>query len=132
MSSSDATVTLYSGGKKTQINQKAGELIASAEAQLRSADAIIRLAVTPELIRNLQTNGTALEIRYGKPKFFVLSIGRTIEAQRLLIPLSGELSGEITTIFYGGPSSYVAGPYRNKKGTAEITKLVSEIGYQLK
>lgn len=123
----EAIVAVFHNGSRTILDsQAANELRKRCEAQLMSADSILRLAVSKSFIEGLRRQGLAVEIEYQIPK--VLAKGnRTIEIKRLLIPLSGDLAGPITTIFYG-TKEYESGPYRNSRGSEELLNLVQELG----
>lgn len=105
----------------------ASGLLALCEAQVDGADSVLRLGVSAQSIQALRRDAWVLEIVYPAPRRFASAAGgRGIEASRLLIPLSGELSGSVTTVFYGNPE-YQAGPLRNRQGSDEIARLVKSL-----
>jgi len=126
----DFELTLFDHGRRTAVaavDPTARELVARCEDQLLTADNILRLAVTPALIQNIQDKELAVEIRYREPKDFLIPFNQqTLHPLRLLIPLTGELAGGVTTIFHG-TAQYGAGPYRNRRGTENLLKLVNRL-----
>jgi hypothetical protein len=105
----------------------ASGLVALCEAQARSAGSVLRLAVSADTIAAQRREALALEILYPAPRQFVMAAGnRSLTVSRLLIPLSGELSGSMSTIFWGNPN-YESGPLRNALGTAELARLVQTL-----
>ncbi len=123
-------VIIHDRGKSLELGPdapEAAELISRCEDQLRTADGMLRLAVTSRRIEEIRRSVKAVEILYSKPAAFTLShSGRKVEVQRLMIPLTGELAGEVTTIFHG-KEAYGAGPLRNRRGTAEIQQVVERL-----
>jgi hypothetical protein len=99
---------------------------------LQTADNVLRLATTPELIQGLRAREVALEIVYRRPQSFVIGFNKqTIQVDRLLIPLTGEFAGGgPTTMFHGG-STYAAGPYRNSQGIAGIVEIARALGAKI-
>jgi len=91
-----------------------------------AASSVLRLAVTPELLRRLRENEQALEVDFGKPRVFRLAapLERELRARRLLIPLTGELAGAMTTILWDDGGGYRAGPLRAEKPTDDLADLV--------
>jgi hypothetical protein len=103
-----------------------------SENQLKTANSIFKLAVGENLIRDLYKNEISVEIRYPKLKTFIIPINNLeIKAQRLLIPITGEFAGKITTIFYGNASFYSSGPYVNSEGTKDFEYLVESLGIKI-
>lgn len=101
------------------------DLVRACEAQLTGADGILRLAVQDSLIATLRDTELTLEIHYPAPRRFTLDMGgRTLELSRLLIPLSGEYAGPVTTLFYGTEDHWSAGPLRNSRGTEALQALI--------
>lgn len=123
-----AAIVVHDHGRQTRLtldSPKARELAGRCEEQLRTADSVLRLAVTPQRIQEILDKEVAVEVLYGSTATFTVSFGmREIKIRRLLIPLTGELAGEVTTIFYGN-KRYEAGPYRNRRGSEEIRALVT-------
>ena len=102
-------------------------LVELCEAQVRGADGVLRLAVSNDTIAVLQRDAMTVELVYAEPRTFALAVGGgSIVANRLLVPLSGELAGSITTIFHGNPE-YRAGPLRNQRGSAGIASAVDAL-----
>jgi hypothetical protein len=121
-----ATVTVFHDGSKTILSSETADVLRKqCEAQLMSADSILRLAVSKPFIERLRKQGLAVEIEYDVSKVFVIN-NKTIEIKHLLIPLSGDLAGSITTIFYG-MNEYESGPDRNRRGSDELLSLVREL-----
>jgi hypothetical protein len=124
-------VSVYVRGQQRDLAPDAvevRELVTRCEQQLRDADDLLKLAVTPQTIRRIQATEVALEIRYRTPPTLqVAANGLTLRPLRLLIPLTGELAGSVTTIFHGR-NAYDAGPYRNRAGTGQLASLVRELG----
>lgn len=129
------SVIIYDRGKPIVFSPDTGgirELVAHCEERLRTADGILRLAVTPHRISEMQQKEVAIEIHYSQPQTFVIPFnGQTLQPTRLLIPLTGDLAQGVSTIFHGSEAQYVAGPYRNSKGNKEIGTLVVHLGVQL-
>src|SRR5262245_46289008 len=125
-----ASVTLYDRGRQVDLSPAlpaVQELVAHCEKQLETADDILRLAVTPSLIQEVRAKELAVEIRYAEPKAFVIAFNKqTLRPLRLMVPLTGEYAGEVTTIFHG-TTQYGAGPYRNSSGTAAIRAIAETL-----
>ena len=126
----DVQVTIFDHGKQIAVASPevtVRELVARCEERLQTADGILRLAVTPALIQDIQDKELAVEIRYREPKDFLIPFNhQTLHPLRLLIPLTGEFAGGITTVFHG-TTQYGAGPYRNKRDTEDLVKLVTQL-----
>ena len=126
----DVQAAAYLDGRRTTLPADrvlASGLVALCEAQLTSADGVLRLGVSSQSIEALRREVPVLEITYPAAKQFRLALGgREISASRLLIPLAGDLAGSITTLFYANPD-YQSGPLRNSKGTADIAGLVKSM-----
>jgi len=130
-----SSFALYQGGNKQELpplRSDVASLIERCEGQLRTADNILRLAPTPELVQGLRAHEVVLEIVYRRPQSFAIGFNKqTIEVGRLLIPLTGEFAGGgPTTIFHGG-STYAAGPYRNSQGPASLAELARGLGARI-
>ena len=123
-------VIIHRHGKSLELTASSPgveDLVALCEEQLQAADGMLRLATTPALIQQIREEEVAVEIVYSRPATFTVSFNRqTLHPLRLLIPLTGDLAGAVTTIFHG-KTQYEAGPYRNRKGTAEIVALVARL-----
>ena len=117
---------VYADGQRTVLSGEAlrsSGLVEACESQLISADNVLRLAVFPAMIDAQRRAGLAVEVVYPAPRTFTLAAGgRSVQASRLLVPLTGELAGEVTTIFVGSPE-YQAGPFRNRQGTVALAIL---------
>ncbi|HEX9871659.1 MAG TPA: hypothetical protein VGC99_24270 [Candidatus Tectomicrobia bacterium] len=128
------SVTIYDRGKQLNLAADVAavqELVSRCEAQMRTADTMLKLAVTPQLIANLRRQEVTIEIRYSQPQTFIISFnGQTVEPMRILIPLTGEFAQGVTTIFYGR-DQYAHGPYRNSQGQHEISTVVAKLGIQV-
>lgn len=123
----EASVIVYDRGRRQPVARDArgvAELVAACEDRLREADGSLRLAVSRQLIDKIQATETALEIVYPEQRTFELTRlgGRTVRARRLLIPLTGELAGEVTTLFVGD-ARYENGPLRIRQDTEELRRL---------
>jgi hypothetical protein len=101
-------------------------LLEACEKRVAAANSVLRLAVTPELLRRLRENEQALEVDFGKPRVFQLGapLERELRARRLLIPLTGELAGGMTTILWDDGGGYRAGPLRAEMPTDDLASLV--------
>ena len=121
---------VYEDGRKYELSADAlrsSGLLDACEAQVRGATSVLRLGVSSATIEAQRNAGLALEIAYPAPQHFVLAMGgRTIDVTRILIPLAGELSGSVSTIFFGTPG-YESGPLRHSQGTAELVRLVRTV-----
>lgn len=126
----EAVVVVHDHGRQTRLaldSPRVRELAGQIEDQLRTADSVLRLAVTPQRIQNILDKEVAVEILYGSTATFTVSaLEREVSTKRLLIPLTGDLSGEVTTIFYG-VDRYEAGPYRNRRGSEPLRLLVAAL-----
>lgn len=133
---SQVELRVFDHGKRLAVagdSPAARELVSRCEEQLRMADTVLRLAVSPSLLQNLREQELVVEILYAEPRTLARDHPghTTLRVGRLLIPLTGDLSGEITTIFQG-ESRYLSGPYRNRQGTAELKELVDKLGARIK
>ena len=108
--------------------EEVGALVRLCEEQIASANDVLRLAVGDGTIRDLRLAQTVVEIIFPEPKSITVELlGSPVEVQRLLVPLSGELAGDVTTIFYGSGSGYRSGPLRNRTGTAGLVALTDKL-----
>lgn len=124
-------VTIHMAGKERRFADEAGaasELVARCTEQFESADGILRMAVSEHTIQELTSNETVVELWFAEPRAFVIGFNnRSVVAQRVLVPLTGELAGDVTTLFYGSGRSWAAGPLRNRRGTAAIAELAEAL-----
>lgn len=124
-------ILIYKRGEEKSLNPESPrfhELQKHAEDLLSTADNLLRLAVTPETIREIQSSEFSIELVYREPKAFVIPFNQTtLRPYRILIPLTGEFGGEegkaIATLFHGYPE-YSGGPYRNSSGLSEIRRIL--------
>jgi hypothetical protein len=125
-------ITIYQRGKAVTVSpehKQYAQLLAECERRLQYANNILRLAVDKHTIRQLQKTEVSVEIQYPMAKHFSIAFNqREITVQRLLIPLSGDLAGEISTIFYADDEGYRSGPYRSDMGSEPIAELVKTLG----
>ena len=127
----DAAVVLFERGVRQPLapgDPAARELVALCETQLQTASEILRLAVGPSLLRDLRDREWVVEITYSTTRTWPSPFPNRppLRIRRLLIPLSGDLAGSMTTIFLGD-AEYVAGPYRNHRGTRELEILAARL-----
>lgn len=129
-----AVLTIQHEGR--QLELPAGEheairaLVVACERQLSAVDGLLRLAVSAERIETLRQQETVIEIRYPTSRSFVLEAlgGHEIEADSLLIPLTGEFAqGEMATYFVH-LGTWKPGPYRNSGGVPELRRLLGDLG----
>lgn len=124
------SLTLYDHGKPIQLpvgDPAVKEIVEQCEALLRTADGVLRLAVSQALIDTIRQQEQALEIDYSRPRTFsVLPSGYPLRASKLLIPLSGEFAQDEATIFHGN-GQFAHGPYRNSKGVKAVDSLVKSL-----
>lgn len=124
------SLTLYDHGKPIQLaagDPTVKKIVAQCEALLRTADGVLRLAVSQALIDTIRQRERAVEIHYSQPRTFrVLPNGYPLQASKLLIPLSGEFAQDEATIFHGN-GQFAHGPYRNSKGVEVIDSLVKSL-----
>ncbi len=93
--------------------------------QFETADSVLRLAVGKATIGDLRRHETAVELWFEPARDLTVgSTGRTLTVHSILIPVSGELAGEVTTLFYATGSAYASGPLRNSAGTSQLGELV--------
>jgi len=125
-------VEIYHAGQKYTLpfdQDAVQDLVRHCEEQLRSADSILRMAVSDHTVRGLKEKETVIEISFRKPKTFSVGFSnQKIEVRRFLIPITGELAGAVTTIFHGSGSKYASGPLRNSRGTSPISTIVERLG----
>jgi hypothetical protein len=124
------TITVHRDGKARTVAKGSPEATAiwkSALERLEAAEAPLRLAVSDDLIRSLRTGETSVEFAWDaavsvKPSRLG---GRTLEFRRLIVPLSGELSGDRTTLILGDAEVWRNGPYRASLPTAPLLEIVA-------
>lgn len=126
------TVSVYRGGQRytpSVNNDSVRALVKRCEEQVESSDGVLRLAVEEHLIKELMANETVVEIVFDEVRTYrVASRNRSVDLNRMLIPITGDLAGEVTTIFYGKGSGYSSGPLRNAAGSAPVSELVESLG----
>ncbi|HYC53894.1 MAG TPA: hypothetical protein VEL28_03040 [Candidatus Binatia bacterium] len=100
-------------------------IVQAVERIIGAADNVLRLAVTPEMLDKVRSADGAVEITFAEVRTFTPAAlqGREIRARRLMVPLSGELAGPVTTIFVDDGSGYEAGPLRAPVPTEELARL---------
>jgi hypothetical protein len=124
-----SSVTIYDRGEITRLPADRDEsqlLITLAEDRLRSANNVLRLAVTPGLIAGIQRSELAVEIGYAQPQTFAIFGKKEIKPKQLLLPLTGDFAEGVTTIFVGYPQ-YAAGPYRARGAPDRLRELVNRL-----
>jgi hypothetical protein len=131
---SQVTVVLHQGGRATTIAKNGpavDAVVQEVEAQLRSADGVLRLGVTPELIEQLEKDEIVVEIQYRDPPSLIVGFNKnTVRPRRLLVPLTGDYAEGMTTIFHA-TKEFDAGPYRNSKGVAALKQLIEKTGARI-
>jgi hypothetical protein len=101
-------------------------LIEAAESTVAEADAVLRLAAGEAALLTIR-QGLALEVRYSSPRTIeVPKRQRTDEFDRLLIPLTGELAVDISTVFFG-KGRFESGPLRSPRPVAELREQVESV-----
>lgn len=130
----ETMLTVQQGGKQIELPVEAGgaaqALVVACEDQLSAVDGLLRLAVSAESIEALRQKETVIEIRYPTSRSFILeALGKhEIQADRLLIPLTGEFAeGEMAT-FFVHLGTWKPGPYRKSFGAPELRHLVENLG----
>ncbi|HYB98732.1 MAG TPA: hypothetical protein VEC57_06305 [Candidatus Limnocylindrales bacterium] len=121
-------VVVYEGGQRRALpvqDASTAALLQAVEDSVHAADAVLRLAVTPQLVETLRNDHGCVEVTYPEPRRFTLPLlqGREVLAQRLLVPLTGELAGTMTTILLDPGSGYRAGPLRASRPTQPLARL---------
>jgi hypothetical protein len=128
-------IIFHHQGQETVLNPKSfefTEVIKTAEDLLVTADDMLKLDVTPELIEEIKKKESAIEIIYPKPIKLTSNYNRKIiRPDRLLIPLSGEFVGRgenpQAVIFHGYPA-YSGGPYTNSEGIGKLKRILLQMG----
>jgi hypothetical protein len=116
------TVILYDHGEALVLDAEPSvSLIERCERDVAAADDVLRLAVSDATTRELKQQELVLEVVYPAVRT-ISSRGRALEISRLLVPLSGNLAGELTTIFYG-TAGYRHGPLRRRLSSEELRSL---------
>lgn len=132
--SGSVKVVLFQRGRQHPVagDSPAGrKLVAECEHQLESANDLLRLAVSPSRLDGLRDKEWVVEVTFAQARVVQSPFGRSpLRVRRLLIPLSGDLAGPLTTIFYGD-AQYVSGPYRNDHGTGKLVQLAAELGFDV-
>jgi len=132
----EAVLTVQQGGRQVELpteaeaSEEIRALVIACERQLSAVDGLLRLAVSAELIETLRQTETVIEISYHTSRSFVLeALGKhEIEADGLLVPLTGEFAqGEMAT-FFVHQGAWRPGPYRKSGGIAELRRLVRNLG----
>lgn len=126
---SQLEIKVHSYGNISTIDpttQKGQDLIASVESSIKMSNSILRLAVGKQTIRSLKKSGLSIEFIYRKEvQFAVSELGKTFTIDRILIPLSGSLSGAGTTIFYG-KKKYLSGPLVTSIKSSQIQSILDQ------
>lgn len=124
----DTNMILYSDGKMSKIsNDIAQQSIMKFEKLFSDCDDMYKLLVTEALIDNLKRTEMCIEIVYSKKRKLRIGVFKSVELNRLLIPLSGRfVSAEQLTFFCGYPE-YSSGPLVNKSGFSKIKEELSKI-----
>lgn len=116
---------LYKDGDAIQISEPE-PLISVAMEIVKGCDDVLRLAVLPEMIDSLKVRDTALEIIFEETIEIDSPFGRKVEANNLLIPLSGELGpspGLSAAMVLFGVDTYENGPFQNSSARPHLIKL---------
>ena len=128
---SKTKVFIYSQGREIPLSQEghyAKSISDECESILLGADSVLRLAIDPEYIRKIKRQGYAVEVVYdNQHEVQIANLRRQISLSRILIPLEGELAGEVATVFFGD-GGYKSGPFRNSVGTASLAAKVGSAG----
>ncbi|MGC9362209.1 MAG: hypothetical protein ACP5F3_04690 [Candidatus Syntrophosphaera sp.] len=101
-------------------------LISVAMEIVEGCDDVLRLAVLPEMIDSLKAKDTALEIIFEDTIEIDSPFGRKVEANNILIPLSGEFgpSTEMSSaMVLFGVDTYENGPFQNRFARPHLIKL---------
>lgn len=122
-----AEVTIYVRGSTYEVlrdNPVYPLIVSAVEDLLYSADDRLRLAILDDDIKEIKSQGVALEIVYPAEVEHTISYTqRKIKLARILIPLEGKLANDSAIIIYG-KGRYESGPFANRKGTAELKSLL--------
>jgi hypothetical protein len=122
-------LTLHSGGVPRTLDASSAEgraLLETCEDTLRSANAVMQLAITPELVDALHTRETSLEIGFPTMRAWKLGppLEREVSALRILIPLSGDLAGSPISILIDAGDGFSHGPLAAPGDSADISRLL--------
>ena len=106
-----ADLILYNDGVMSEISTEHSQNITRIiENQFQNSDDMYELLVTNDLIEELKNNEFCLEIIYAEKKKLVVGSIKSVEINRLLIPLSGRFVSDNQITFFCGYPQYSSGP----------------------
>ncbi len=118
--------TFWQSGQATKLAAP-DSLAAIALRLLATADDELRLIVTPEMVKGILDQDSALELVWLEVFTADTAFGVKQEIDRVLIPLSGEYGPPedlaSAVILFGDANGYITGPNQNNFARPELTKL---------
>ena len=130
--SAGVRVVLHDSGSARDMSAAGDAAVAAvvetAERAVGAGETVLRLAVSEQMLDDIRSRQRSVEIDYGEVRTFrpAAMQGRELPIRRMLIPLSGQLAGQITTIFMDPGGGYEAGPLRAAVSTGELETAVSK------
>lgn len=123
-------ITVHRDGSPRPVAKGSPEAAAIWKAvleRLEGAETPLRLAVSEDLVRSLRTAETSIEFAWDAPVSVTPARlgGRTLEFRRLILPLTGELAGDLSTLVLGDADTWRSGPFRAALPTAPLLEIVA-------
>ena len=123
------TIIYYNNGAELLTSGNVSELCVIIEDSLHEPDDFLELIVTQDLITNIKTDETAIELIYTTETPLVIRT-KKVTLKRILIPLSGKYADDGNIVMFCGNKAYSYGPYVKMDGLNKIRKIVDKISWK--
>lgn len=122
-------ILVYQSGARREIDASSSHgraLLEAIDQAIARANNVLQLAVTPAFVADLREHETCVEIAFATAHTWKPAAlpHYEVQARRLLVPLSGDLAGSVTTIFYDPGSGYAPGPLGVPAESSEIAGML--------
>ena len=115
-------------GEIIQAEPKIAEgLVLEIELLLKNCDDFYELIVSDKVLDEVKNNKQFLEIIYADKQFIETTRFKTLEYDRLLIPLSGKFQSEGQITFFSGFSNYSNTPLINRQGKDKLDTALKKL-----